>query len=304
MGAVPRTPSTGGRPYPPPRPARRPPAGGAGEAVAAGYMPVLVPPGDPVPGWAAGFLGDVVEHRTADGTVVARYATGRPRTSLVARLRDDPVVVEFLQQEATAVLARAEQAVTRLPGNGLSSTRRARAAEWTYSPADATWGDIALEVVPAAWSRYWDANRRLFAWLVRNEPARWLGASVALAGMGLTYIASGQWWGWVGAVVVFWAGSAAALRVGNTAARRDDRAMVADLVAGVADRHPDGFTFRDTEVVAFTPVCVCPSCDVLALHWLAAAEVVPEHTATDLPGPVVWRECAGIGCGFVWAQNA
>lgn len=272
-----------------PRPSRRPPVGGAGETRAAGQVPAD---------------GEVTEHRTGDGTVVARYSVADhvpvivPRTGLAGRVAHDPAVAAFLQQQVASLRVRAGQAGGGQPDIGLSATRsagtrRARAAAWTYSPPDAGWGDIALEVVPTVWSRLADRFRGDAAgpWFL------FAAVSGAVAG-----IANAEGGNPVGGAV--WFAGAAGCVVWAFRSQRcgfdADRAMVAALCAGVATRDP--FTFRDVDVAPFTPVCVCPSCDTLALHWFATADTVPAHTADELPGPVVWRDCAGIGCGFVWPQ--
>lgn len=288
MGMAPRTPSNGGRPYPAPHPPRRPPSGGSGEARAADgdqvadgrvvglsrQMPVLVPPGADIPTWAVYFL------------------TGHTQTGPAARLRDDPAVRDFLDGEADRIAHSAVQ------GAPVAVGRRARAAEWTYSPRDAGWVDIVLDAPDAAWSRWWDWNRRVFAHLaarLADDPwGYWLLAAAAAQVIpGVMMLDTGET-----LAAGPWALAAALLAVAAVRIRPradSDRAMVARVCADM----PDPFTWRDVEPVEFTAVCECPSCDVLDLHHLTPAGQVPDHDRLE---PLVWRTCRTDWCAFTWPQ--
>lgn len=246
---------------------------------------------------------EVVEHRTGDGRVVARYSVADhvpvlipPGTAVPGWAAAFVTRAQELQAEGDRIT---RQAATGQPATGLPATRRARAAAWTYSPADARWPDIVVEAPFAAAGRYWEWNKRVFARLAGHQlPLWWMLAAIvaAAAGVGNSMhgidLAAVAWYVCaVGAIVL-------AFRSQHDGFD-DDHAMVAAVCADLPERAP--FTWRDVDVVPFASVCVCPSCDTLALHWLAAAEAVPEHDTEVAEQPLVWRQCAGP-CGLVWPQ--
>lgn len=235
-------------------------------------------PGEPEPD-----EGDVVEARAFDGTVVSRMVV--PRTGLAGPLRRDPVVSNLVDRAA---------------------------ADLAYLDAEAI-GRPSTHTRPTLFARYWAWNERAFAWLVAGLRSLWnwrvscRGAAAVISWGIVAYmitqcvVAEGLWWRayWV-VLAVFSAGATLLTHYNAYILRRDWAAaceLVAELEARAARR------WQDVELVEFAPVCACPACGAQRLHFLAAADTIPDTDVT-FERLVVWRECAAVenGCRFVWPQ--